>query len=70
MRSIGINADGQREVLGVRVATFETGHSFLADLVARGLPGAPLVTFDAHQGLKDSIGANLPGGTSQRLHTH
>lgn len=36
----GVNDDGHREVLGMRVATSETGaawNSFFADLVARGL---------------------------------
>lgn len=40
----GVNADGRREVLGLRVATSETGaawNSFFADLVARGLGGSP-----------------------------
>ena len=46
----GVNADSRREVLGVRVATSETGaawNSFFADLVARGLTGVHLVTSDA-----------------------
>ncbi len=38
----GVNNDGHREVLGVRVSTSETGpawNEFFADLVARGLSG-------------------------------
>jgi len=69
----GVNADGRREVLGMRVATSETGpawNSFFADLVARGLTGVQLVTSDAHQGLKDAIAANLPGVAWQRCRTH
>ena len=49
----GVNGDGHREVLGLRVATSETGaawNSFFADLVARGLGGVRLVTSDAHAG--------------------
>ena len=45
----GVNGDGHREVLGMRVATAETGpawNSFFADLVARGLGGVRLVTSD------------------------
>ncbi|KAB1643821.1 IS256 family transposase, partial [Pseudoclavibacter sp. CFCC 14310] len=41
----------RREVLGLQVATLETGaawNSFFADLVARGLAGVRLVTSDAH----------------------
>ena len=69
----GVNTDGRREVLGVQTATSETGpawNTFLADLVARGLTGVRLVTSDAHAGLKDAIGANLPGTTWQRCRTH
>lgn len=69
----GVNADGRREVLGLRVATAETGSAwttFFADLVARGLTGVRLVTSDAHSGLKDAIAANLPGAAWQRCRTH
>ena len=69
----GVNADGHREVLGVRVATSETGaawNSFFADLTARGLSGVRLVTCDAHQGLVEAIAANLPGTSWQRCRTH
>ena len=69
----GVNADGHREVLGLRVATSETGaawNEFFADLVARGLGGVRLVTSDAHTGLKDAIAANLPGAVWQRCRTH
>ena len=69
----GVNADGRREVLGLRVATSETGaawNSFFADLVARGLSGVRLVTSDAHAGLVEAIAANLPGAAWQRCRTH
>ena len=69
----GVNGDGHREVLGLRVATAETGaawNEFLADLVARGLAGVRLVTSDAHAGLREAIAANLPGASWQRCRTH
>jgi len=69
----GVNGDGHREVLGMRVATSETGpawNEFLADLVARGLAGVRLVTSDAHAGLREAIAANLPGAAWQRCRTH
>ncbi|EXJ51531.1 hypothetical protein AS96_09095 [Microbacterium sp. MRS-1] len=69
----GVNADGRREVLGLRVATSETGaawNSYFADLVARGLGGVRLVTSDAHTGLIEAIAANLPGAVWQRCRTH
>ena len=69
----GVNGDGHREVLGMRVATSETGaawNEFFADLVARGLAGVRLVTCDAHAGLVEAIAANLPGAVWQRCRTH
>ena len=69
----GVNGDGHREVLGLRVATSETGaawNEFFADLVARGLSGVRLVTSDAHAGLVEAIAANLPGASWQRCRTH
>ncbi|KAB1644305.1 IS256 family transposase, partial [Pseudoclavibacter sp. CFCC 14310] len=63
----------RREVLGLQVATLETGaawNSFFADLVARGLAGVRLVTSDAHPGLVEAIAANLPGAVWQRCRTH
>jgi len=69
----GVNGDGHREVLGMRVATSETGaawNGFFADLVARGLAGVRLVTSDAHAGLVEAIAAHLPGVAWQRCRTH
>ena len=69
----GVNSDGHREVLGMRVATSETGaawNEFFADLVARGLAGVRLVTSDAHAGLVEAVVANLPGASWQRCRTH
>lgn len=69
----GVNNDGHREVLGMRVATAETGaawNEFFADLVARGLTGVRLVTSDAHAGLVEAVAANLPGAAWQRCRTH
>ncbi len=69
----GVNADGHREVLGVKVATSETRQAwnvFFADLVARGLTGVLLVTSDAHAALVEAIAANLPGAAWQRCRTH
>jgi putative transposase len=73
MVATGVNADGFREVLGVATSTSESGagwNSFFKDLVARGLNGVALVTSDAHAGLVDAIGANLPGASWQRCRTH
>jgi putative transposase len=69
----GVNNDGHREVLGMRVATAETGaawNEFFADLVARDLTGVRLVTSDAHAGLREAIAANLAGASWRRCRTH
>ena len=69
----GVNGDGRREVLGMRVATSETGaawNEFFADLVACGLAGVRLVISDAHAGLVEAIAAHLPGAAWQRCRSH
>src|SRR5213082_2921080 len=71
--AIGVNADGQREVLGLDVGPSEDGAfwlTFLRSLVARGLGGVRLVTSDAHEGLKGAIAAVLQGASWQRCRTH
>ena len=71
--AIGVNGDGQREVLGLDVGPSEDGAfwlGFLRGLVARGLGGVQLVSSDAHQGLKGAIQAVLHGATWQRCRVH
>ena len=69
----GVNAEGQREILGMDVGTSEDGAfwlAFLRSLIARGLSGVELVTSDAHQGLKNAIAAVFAGASWQRCRTH
>ena len=71
--AVGVNQDGQREVLGLDVGPSEDGafwHAFLRSLVARGLSGVKLVTSDAHEGLKAAIASVLQGASWQRCRTH
>jgi transposase-like protein len=71
--AIGVNADGQREVLGLDVGPSEDGAfwlGFLRGLVARGLAGVRLVISDAHGGLKGAIAAVLQGAAWQRCRVH
>ena len=59
----GVNADGYREILGLRLHTSEDGAGWLAffrDLVARGLSGVKLVTSDAHPGWSTRSGRRCP----------
>ena len=71
--AIGVTYDGRRTVLGVDLGATETGEfwlSFLRSLVARGLRGVQLVISDAHEGLKNAIGAALSGARWQRCRVH
>jgi putative transposase len=68
-----VNANGNREVLGLDVITTEDGAgwtAFLRNLVARGLSGVALVISDDHKGLTQAIAATLPGAAWQRCRTH
>ena len=69
----GVNAQGQREVLGMDVGASENGAfwlAFLHSLNARGLSGVELVISDAHQGLKQAIATVYAGSGWQRCRTH
>ena len=71
--AIGVNARGEREVLGLDAGPSEDGAfwlAFLRSLVARGLSGVQLVTSDAHGGLKAAISAVLHGAGWQRCRVH
>jgi putative transposase len=71
--AVGVRADGVREVLGVDVGPSEDGTfwlAFLRSLVARGLSGVQLVISDAHEGLRQAIGAVLHGASWQRCRVH
>jgi transposase-like protein len=71
--AVGVNGEGNREILGLDVATTEDGAGWLAffrSLIARGLTGVQLVISDDHTGLVDAIGATLPGASWQRCRTH
>jgi putative transposase len=71
--AVGVTAEGVREVLGVDVGPSEDGAfwlRFLRSLVARGLAGVRLVVSDAHEGLRQAIGAVLHGAAWQRCRVH
>jgi putative transposase len=70
--AVGVNTDGQREVLGLKV-----GHSeaepfwteFLRSLTRRGLRGVKLVISDSHEGIK-AAAAKVFKATWQRCRVH
>jgi transposase-like protein len=62
--AVGINEEGQREILGLDVAcgeTRETWQDFFRSLRARGLRGVDYVTSDAHEGLRQALERTFPG---------
>jgi len=70
---IGVNADGQREVLGLDVGPSEEEafwEQFLRGLVERGLRGVRLVISDAHVGLKRAVTTVMQGASWQRCRVH
>ena len=71
--AVGLNEEGEREVLGFTIGhaeNYETWLEFLRSLVARGLGSPLLVISDAHEGLKKAIQAVLAGSTWQRCRVH
>jgi len=69
----GINEEGNREVLGFKIADGESEESwsdFFAELKARGLGDVDLVVSDSHGGLKKAIQRQFHGAGWQRCQTH
>ncbi|MER7690313.1 transposase [Streptomyces sp. NPDC097610] len=66
-------SDPGREILGLDAASSDDGArwpAFLRSLISRDLYGVQLVVPDAHTGLVNTMGANLPGASWQRGRTH
>jgi len=71
--AIGINWEGQRQVLGVALANRESQTSwreFLLMLKQRGLRGVELAVSDDHAGLRKAISEILPEAAWQRCYVH
>lgn len=71
--AIGINWEGQRQVLAVETANRESQSSwkgFLLGLKERGLSGVEFVVSDDHAGLKKAIGEVLGEAAWQRCYVH
>ena len=69
----GVNAQGDREVLGCDVGPSEDADFWtpcLRGLLDRGLTGVQLVISDAHRGLQHAIQAVFPGASWQRCRVH
>jgi transposase-like protein len=71
--AVGINEEGQREILGLHTTLSETEsawESFLKQLSERGLAGVEHVTSDRDRGLKKAIRQKLPGAIWTPCHAH
>ena len=71
--AMGVNADGRRELLGIKVGDSETESfwsEFIGSLKERGLTGVKLVISDAHVGLTKAIRRMLQGSCWQRCRVH
>jgi transposase-like protein len=66
--AIGVQTDGERQILGFALGASEEAAfwlEFLRSLVERGLKGVQLVISDAHEGLKLAINQVLTGASWQ-----
>jgi transposase-like protein len=71
--AIGINWEGQRQILGVELANRESQTSwreFLLQLRQRGLSGVEFVVSDDHAGLRKAIAEIVPEAAWQRCYVH
>ncbi|MFM9101645.1 MAG: IS256 family transposase [Cyanobium sp.] len=71
--AMGVNGDGRRELLGLKVGNSETEafwSEFISHLKERGLDGVKLVISDAHAGLTKAIRRQLQGCVWQRCRVH
>jgi len=71
--AIGINEDGYREVLGLKLGNSETRESWSAYfswLKSRGLKGVEFIVSDCHGGLVNAIETHFQGVLWQRCQTH
>jgi putative transposase len=70
---MGINTQGRREILSVRIADTENATTWsdtFRDLKERGLTGVLLVTSDDHEGLKAAVNRHFQGSSWQRCQFH
>jgi putative transposase len=71
--ALGINEEGHREILGIRIGDSEseaTWSDFLIWLKGRGLQGVKMITSDDHGGLVKAIRRHMQGVSWQRCQTH
>ncbi len=70
--AVGVNTDGQRQVLGMKVGPSQAEPfwtEFLRSLMRRGLRGVRLVISDSHEGIK-AAASNVRKAAWQRCRVH
>ena len=70
---IGINPDGRREILAVKLYDSESDvewESFFDDMKNRGLKGVELVISDGHKGIQAAVSKSFVGAAWQFCHVH
>jgi len=73
LMGVGVNANGQREILGLMIGDSESEDSwsaFFAWLKGRGLHGVDLVVSDHHGGLVNAVRRHFQGASWQRCQVH
>lgn len=71
--AIGINPNGQKEVLGFEIydtERYDSWKHFFEGLKSRGLRGVDIITSDSHKGLVESIKECFTGTSWQRCQAH
>ena len=71
--ALGVNDEGQREILGISASSSEAEvhwRAFFESLCRRGLNGVELIISDDHKGLKNALTAIFPTIPWQRCYFH
>lgn len=71
--AVGVNNEGYREILGIRIGDSESEESwndFFSWMKARGLKSVDLIVSDHHSGLINAIRQNFQGISWQRCQAH
>jgi len=71
--AVGVNREGYREILGIRIANSESHEGWLDTfrwLRGRGLSGVDFVVSDAHEGLVSALERCFQGAVWQRCQVH
>lgn len=71
--AVGINTDGNREIVGVKIAHAETESfliSFFEELKQRGLPEVQLIISDGHKGIRTAVEKEFLGASWQMCMVH